>query len=56
MRQRVSIARTLAYDPDVFLMDETFGAFDAQTKLMLQQQLLNLWDGKASVFNAGSWV
>ncbi len=44
MRKRVSIARTLAYDPDVILMDEPFGPLDAQTRLVLQDQLLSLWD------------
>lgn len=45
MRQRASIVRVLAYDPDVVLMDEPFGALDAQTRAMLQQQLLQLWSG-----------
>lgn len=45
MRQRASIVRVLAYDPDVILMDEPFGALDAQTRTMLQQQLLDLWSG-----------
>ena len=43
MRQRTNIIRTLAYDPEVILMDEPFGPLDAQTRLILQSQLLDLW-------------
>ena len=43
MRQRANIIRTLAYEPEVILMDEPFGPLDAQTRLILQNQLLDLW-------------
>jgi len=43
MRQRGNIVRALSYSPRVIIMDEPFGPLDAQTRLLLQQQLLDLW-------------
>ena len=52
MRQRVALARLLALDPQMLLMDEPFGAVDAQTRELLQEDLQSLWrrDRKTALF------
>ncbi len=52
MKQRVSVARAFANDPEILLMDEPFGALDEQNRILLQQELLRIWElsKKTTVF------
>jgi ABC-type nitrate/sulfonate/bicarbonate transport system ATPase subunit len=52
MRQRVALMRTLAFHKDVMLLDEPFGALDSQTRLRMQQWLLDVWvhEGRTILF------
>ncbi|MBR4183252.1 MAG: ABC transporter ATP-binding protein [Lachnospiraceae bacterium] len=52
MRQRLQIARSLASDPEILIMDEPFGALDAQTRMLLQSELIRIWKstGKTILF------
>jgi NitT/TauT family transport system ATP-binding protein len=52
MRKRVALARTFAYDPDIYLMDEPFGPLDAQTRVNIGEEFLLLWErfGKSVLF------
>jgi NitT/TauT family transport system ATP-binding protein len=48
MRKRVALASTMAYHPSILLMDEPFGALDAQTRVLMQDELLRVWEAQRS--------
>lgn len=52
MKKRVALARTFAYDPDIYLMDEPFGPLDAQTRVKIGEEFLHIWErvGKSVLF------
>jgi NitT/TauT family transport system ATP-binding protein len=52
MRKRVALSRTFAYDPEIYLMDEPFGPLDAQTRVKIGEEFLEMWErvGKSVLF------